>query len=190
MEGDSINHKEMGIMTASRDFEPLLENDDNDLSWVETGNCKGYFFSTPPVDINAPIETVWKLVKDVDHYRLFSGGTIKAYVDGLLLAGKTITLKLKDIPRSDETITVVDDEQKILGWERNFCNKVRTERYHILEPLSENQTRSYIALKIPAGFIGFFSNFLYKKTITQAFKNLNEGIKKEAELSPSARQTL
>lgn len=101
--------------------------------------------------------------------------------------GKIINLILykdqpigKLIPQSNETITVVDDDQKIVAWIRKLADGEYTERYQQLEKLSDNVTRSSIVLYIP-GPIGILTKKIMGNLIDNAFIALNEGIKTESE---------
>lgn len=163
-----------------------------DISWVKTArSTTGYIFQALTQDIKADIETTWQVVKDVQHYQTFSNGSVTVQ-NQEVKEGAAIGLDIcvkgsctdSKLPHSDEVISVVDDKNKILGWKRNvlFTSEL-TARYHILEPSPDNpkQTRSYIALRIPSGIVGFFSDLIYKKVIEQAFNDLCAGIKQEAE---------
>ncbi len=144
-------------------------------------------FGGAPLDINANIEDVWKIVKNVENYNRLSHGTITAHIDGEIAPGKIINLILyrdqpigKIIPQSNETVTIVDEDQKIVAWKRKLPDGEYTERYQQLEKLSENVTRSTIVLHIP-GPIGVFTKKTLGKLIDHAFEELNTGIKTESE---------
>lgn len=78
-------------------------------------------------------------------------------------------------------MTVVDDHLKVLGWERQLpLGGGCTERYQILDQISENETKSFIVLRVPS-VVGFFTKLSLNKIIQGAFQSLNEGIKNEAE---------
>lgn len=169
-----------------KDDEKLLN-----VSWVITGHTTGYLFRAFTQDIDADIETTWQVVKNVQHYHTFSNGSVIAQ-NLELKEGAAIGFDIRVrglcsdsyLPHSDEVISVVDDKNKILGWERSVsCTAELTERYHLLEQSTDDpkKTRSYIALRIPSGMIGFFSHLLYKKDIKRAFNDLHAGIKQEAE---------
>lgn len=144
-------------------------------------------FNVGPTLINANIEDVWRIVKNVEDYNRISHGAITTHVDGPILAGKNITLELykdkfvgKFIPKSTELVTVVDDERKVLVWIKKLPDGKYTERYQMLEKISENQTRSSIVLKIP-GLIGKVTKVSLAGIINSSLQELNEGIKAEAE---------
>lgn len=144
-------------------------------------------FLSGPVDIHANIEKVWTITKTVNDYNRISNGAITANVDGVIEAGKIITLELykdkiigKFIPKSEETVSVVDDDHKLIAWVRKLPDGSYTERYQILEKVSDNVTRSTIILHIP-GPIGVITKATYGKLIDSAFEDLHVGIKKEAE---------
>lgn len=144
-------------------------------------------FSAGPIDINANIEDVWRIAKNVNDYNRISHGAISAHVDGPIAPGKEITLELyKDecvghfIPKSKEIVTVVDDARKILGWMRKLPDGEYTERYQFLEKISETKTRSSIVLRIP-GPIGKMTKLTLGTIVNNALTDLNDGIKAAAE---------
>jgi Polyketide cyclase / dehydrase and lipid transport len=158
------------------------------VPWV-ANRPDGYHFAAEPLEINAAPDVVWNLMKSIDRYSEFSNGSIRAHVvQGELKTGNTIHFVLypnkaigKFMPESDETINMVDDENHIVGWERRLPGYGESECYRVLEPLEDGKkTRSHIELKIP-GFVGFFTNALYKNAIQDAFNELNQGIKRAAE---------
>lgn len=184
-------------MSQSRGFENTYqsleilmkaENAHQNIGWVKGEDTSGFLFRTPPLEIDADVETVWEVVKDVEHYGEYSQGAIKAHVEGEVAVGKNIGMDVcedecigKFIPHSDEEICVVDDEHKLIGWQRKLPLTTNpTERYQFLEALPDNRTKSYIALRIPSA-IGFFTSVALKNTIETAFGKLHQGIKQEAE---------
>lgn len=156
-----------------------------------------YIFQTTPLEINAPIETVWKYVLDIPDYYTLSNHAIYATVDGKPEVGKTISMQLyrdKTLGKiffgtSNETITELNDKNKTIGWERDLKCSGTTERYQVLIPSEDGKkTTSYIALKIP-GIVGCVSSIgVFKNSIQSAFKQINEGIKIAAEKEESQRQ--
>ncbi|WP_419419916.1 oxidoreductase [Legionella sp. D16C41] len=147
-----------------------------------------YLFYGQPVDINASAATIWKLMADVNHYNDLSHAAIDAHIQGALVEGNDIKLKLfpnnnkgKLIPAVNEKITVVNEKAKILGWSLPLPMGLGyTQRYQFLEPLTNNKCRSYIIDYIPSP-VGFFSKLFIGKTINQAFTQLNLGFKEAAE---------
>lgn len=148
-----------------------------------------YFFQTDPLLINAPLNVIWKIATDINNYHKLSGDAITAHlVQKEFKVNNTITFKLYKktalsilIPSSVEKINLIDLNKKVFGWERRLPLGDITERYQILEPIKDGkQTISFIVLKIPS-WIGFFVSLILKKPIEEAFRKLNEGIKKEAE---------
>jgi hypothetical protein len=167
----------------------MKQNEPQDVSWVVNRKTKGYTFFAQPVVINAPIDAVWALEKDVEHYEEFSDHAVRAHVDGPVAIDKPIRLDMytnecigKIMSPSHERISVVDEERKVLGWERKLPLSKPSERYAVLERSSDNpnQTVAYIGLKVP-DITGFFSHLLFKRRIEKAFDRLNEGFKREAE---------
>lgn len=148
-----------------------------------------YLFRTEPLEIDANIEEVWSVIKNIENYNKLSEGAITAHVNGAIEIGKKIELDLyknklvgKFIPHSSETITMVDNDKKVIGWQRELPgSNSHTERYHFLEKIGENKTLSSIVLHIP-GIIGLITNNLIHGMTVDAFNSLNAGIKKESEM--------
>lgn len=176
---------------------PLIEAEEahENVDWVKGEPTEGYVYSAPPLEIDADIETVWEVVKDIEHYGDYSDGAYVAHVEGELAVGKTIGLDVrgkgcvKQLPHSDEIINAIDDEHKIIGWKRDIKTLSEpTKRYQLLEPVAEGKTKSYIAVRIP-GWIGFLSKMpIIKDTIVSGFTELNQGIKQEAEQRQLAKR--
>lgn len=152
------------------------------------GRPDGYYFVSNPLVINAAPDAVWRQVKDVERYFEFSHGAVKASLpQGELKVGNIIHLIFspgtfvgKLVPESDEMISLVDDANHIVAWECPVPGGT-TECYRVLEPLEDGkQTRLHITLKIP-GAAGFFASALLKRKMEEAFNQLAEGIKQEAE---------
>lgn len=160
-----------------------------DVTWVKSGEGQPYLIRVAPLDIKADPEVIWEIVKDLNQYRHLSKGSVDAKIEGVAASGKVFEIDLYKgqfagwwFPHSRETLNVVDEEQKILGWERKLpFGDGYSQRYQILEKLPDNQgTRSYIALHIP-GNVGFFAKKFHGKLIERAFGDLHQGIKQEAE---------
>lgn len=144
-------------------------------------------FEAKPIIINAPLETVWTVVKNVNQYYKISNGAVSAYVEGDLQVGKNILLELykdqtigKFIPKSNETISLVDDEHKILSWVKKLPDGSYTERFQLLQKVSDTQTRSSIVVRIP-GVLGKMTKKTLGSVINKALVELNIGIKRAAE---------
>lgn len=157
------------------------------LNAIKSQSDEDTLFSSGPIEINASIEKVWRVVKDIENYELISNGAITAHVDGEILPGKTIHFELyknkpvgKVIPPSNETVTLVDDNLKILAWTRKLPDGNYTLRYQFLEKLSENKTRSKILLYMP-GPLGKVTRVSLGKVVDNAFDDLHSGIKNESE---------
>lgn len=175
---------------SSPRYQKLSEqNLQEDMVWVKGVSGDPYIFRSAVVDIDAPLDVVWGVVQELNHYYEFSNHTIDIDLSGELALGSTFdihlypgTLKGFFIPTSTEAINVFNDEQHVLGWTRRLpCSSHYSQRYHVLEALPDNQgTRSSIVLRIP-GSVGFFTQKFMGHAITHAFDELNTGIKTQAE---------
>lgn len=179
-----LSSSTLNIFISLADKPNILTN----VSWLKSPKQANYVFSPGPIDVNASAETLWKVALQTDAYYQRSNGAMTAKVVGELKPGNTISLKLyKDkligmlIPKVNGTITIVDENLKIIGWSLKLpFNAGYTQRYQFIEPITKDTSRSYIADHIP-GKIGFFCDLLMKKVINSAFKSLNQGLKEEAE---------
>lgn len=144
-------------------------------------------FRSEIIDIEAPIDRVFALVKNLEDYGRMSNGAIEANVlDVSLMVGGRISLKVypntvvgKMMGTSIEEITHIDEDKKLISWSRGLISKRATDRKHVLIPLGPNLTRSFITLNIP-GPIGKMVSVMFKSTIEKAFDDLNRGIEREA----------
>lgn len=157
------------------------------MPWIKNRKSSAKYFVGDSVEINASIDKVWEIVKDIENYHVYSNGKIIAHVEGKPEVNKTISLQLYKkqkigmfFPISRERISVVDEDKKVIGWERVLPGGGITERYQVLKTTQEGKTKSHIALKIP-GTVGFFTNLTLKKWINDAFTEINRGMKKAAE---------
>ncbi len=147
-------------------------------------HLNGHIYKTPPLLIHASPEMVWQHVIDIKNYEIYSKKVVRGHVDGKPEAGKKIILTLpalgKILQTSEEKISIVDHDKKVIGWERVLPGGSVTERYQWLEETAEGETLSHIALSIP-GWSGFFTK-VFKNTIEHAFDSINQGIKQASEL--------
>jgi len=156
------------------------------IQWVKDGKSKDYLYGTEET-IAAPIAVVWKVACAVDEYKRISKGVVIACAPKGVAENNPISFEVKDMPKSDETICVVNNDDFLLGWKRVLpMNSGTTERYQYLEKINEETTKSYIRLKIPAGMIGKMTDWMYKTKINAAFDALHKGIKEEAEVEHRA----
>jgi hypothetical protein len=160
--------------------------DTYNIDWVREDDGTSNVLRPPVLDIAANIDDVWAAVTDINRYVDLSGGAVEAHVDGEPDIGKTISFRVHVNFRSHfmgtshETIIVNDPTLKVIGWSRAIpMSGARTERYHVLEAIGPNLTRSYIGLKMP-GRLGRMAEMLFGSTILQAFEALHEGIKAQA----------
>lgn len=65
-----------------------------DVSWVINRKGKGYTFFAHPILIDAAIDKVWTLEKDVERYEEFSEHAVRSHVDGPVAVDKKIRLDL------------------------------------------------------------------------------------------------
>lgn len=158
------------------------------LPWITENDGTQFSYRATPLIINAPIARVWEVVKQANQYGSMSDNAIIATVDGAVEPGKAISFQVaRDtwrgyfIPESHEHIHVVDEERKIIGWRRSLPLSGYSERYHLLVPIDDQHTLSYIALKVP-GIVGFFTQIL-GSTLLDSFNKLHQGIARRSALT-------
>lgn len=157
------------------------------VRWVFDRHADGIFVRAKTVDIDAPIETVWRIITDVNSYEQITHGEARAHMDGPMQVGAPITLQVRPnsctgtlMGPSKETIQVLDPKLHILAWTREVpLHMGHTERFQILVPMGD-KTRSFIALKLP-GVVGLFTKATFGHTIEQSFNALQRAFKHEAQ---------
>lgn len=185
-------------MDSHKKFQSLF---DDPITAIDFKNDnKNYLFVSDPLEINADPKIVFEIVLKLDQYYNISNGAITAEILGenkKLIPDKTkIKLRLyKDrfiIPIGITATVIVADQINdncwVIGWGSLFPTGAVNQRYHIMERLPNNKTRSYIGEKNP-GVIGFLTYKLLRKTIENAFNELNAGIKKSAEKFQEERKS-
>ncbi len=66
----------------------------DDLVWIKGADGDPYIFRAATVDIDAPLEVVWDVVQDLNHYHQFSRQTIDINLSGKLELGSTFDIHL------------------------------------------------------------------------------------------------
>lgn len=156
------------------------------ISWVRDGNGPCFQFRNV-VDVYAPALDVWRLVTNVNQFAQYSDGAVTAHMRGEFSPGTVVEMEIyksswigKLIGKSNETITVIDNYRMFWGWGTRLPVGGETECYRLVEAITPSRTRVSIGLRIP-GIIGFFTKASMTCVIQKAFRDLNNGIKIEAE---------
>lgn len=153
-----------------------------DVAWVKGGDVDGAIVIRAHTYIDAPIEVVWSLVRDPNHYQDFNKA-LTAQLD-VLAVGQPISLDIRmfgdALPavNSLETVDLVDDEHHVLSWTRDFGLGQTTERPQLLEREGRG-THYYTALKLPSSF-GWLVYVTVGLGIHDAFVRFGEGLRAAA----------
>lgn len=167
-----------------------------DAGWVINDDGRQYVFKSEVIDIYARPEKVWELVKNLSRYHEFSKGKLAITLQDELQSGTQIKITLfqdevlgRFLPVTTATVNIVNDADKILGWQRPLpFGSGHSDHYHVLQPLPDGRgVRSYDAVYIP-GRAGFFTDKTIRRKFENAFTELNQGIKREAEQESLASQ--
>jgi hypothetical protein len=151
------------------------------LDWLN--GIDGGFVPRASTEITADVETVWRLVRDVNGYARWC--SVLSADAGSVAPGQPIHLaiQLLDPPfgptESDEQIVVVDDARHAIAWERDFGDGQKTLRYQLVEP-SDGGVRYTTALRFPPELGGLVEPFL-GANLTRAFGTIAADLKRASE---------
>jgi hypothetical protein len=164
--------------------ESLTGADAYDLSWVlhDDGGAHGYIIRADLV-IDAPVDVVWKLVRDPNGYASFNKA-LTAHVDKMEV-GQPISLDIRlfgdSLPptNSAEVIAIFDEDLHVASWDRDFGLGSVTHRPQLLVA-EGNKTHYYTALALPWSF-GWIVGPLTGPAIHDAFGRFAIGLRAAAE---------
>lgn len=154
----------------------------SDVAWVKGGDLKGAIIIRADTYIDAPLEVVWALVRDPNHYQDFNKA-LTAHLD-MLAVGQPISLDIRmfgdELPPTNslEMVDLVDDQNHVLSWTRDFGLGQTTERPQLLEREGTG-THFYTALKLPSSF-GWLVYVTVGLGIHDAFVRFGEGLRTAA----------
>ena len=154
------------------------------FDWVKAADCDNPFVIRAEVVIDAPIDVVWKLVRNPNGYETFNK-RISAHADRVAV-GEPITLEIRLLGEntapttSNEQIVIVDDELHVASWDRDFGFGQITHRPQLLEAEGPNRTHYYTALSLPKSF-GWLVVATFGPHIQSAFADFAAGLKEAAE---------
>ncbi len=151
------------------------------IDWVVEDD--GRYALRANLAIDAPADTVWGLVRDVNRYGDWSQA-LTAHVD-TLEAGAPIDLaiQLLDPPapmtQSHELVQVVDDEVRAVSWGRQFPFDQNSERWQLVVPEGRQASRYYTALVFTPGLGSLMKVTLGPRTLA-AFETFASELAVEA----------
>jgi len=134
------------------------------------------------VDIDAPIEQVWRILNDIDRYGEWNPFTPK--VETTLRIGDPIHLQVRLV---GERLThrvewITRNEPYTLGWEMKLGARflLHAERVQVLTAVDENRTR-YMTEDRFGGWLRSLVVGLFGKAMERGFRDCGLGLKKAAE---------
>jgi hypothetical protein len=157
--------------------------DTYDLSWVKDGVTRdGSLVIRADLTIDAPVDAVWNLVRDPNHYADFNRA-LTAHLDTMAV-GQPITLYIRlfgDLlppTQSDERVAIFDDALHVASWDRDFGLGQLTHRPQLVEPEGDG-THYYTALSLPPAF-GWVVVGTLGPNIQSAFAEFARGLRDAA----------
>ena len=112
------------------------------------------------VDIDAPIERVWEVLSDAEHWPEWTESVtwVRRLDDGPFRPGSRVKINQPRIPTVDWTVTELDPGRSFT-WV-SAGPGARTTARHRLEELPEGGTRAHLAVEM-AGLVGALVGRLY-----------------------------
>src|SRR5918993_359801 len=134
------------------------------------------------VDVAAPVERVWEVLCDIDHWSEWTESVTSArrLDDGPLRPGSRAELSQPRIPKGVWTVTEVDPG-RAFTW-RQTSPGVRITAHHRLEPLPDGRTRVHLVVE-QAGWLGALVGRLYARLTDRYLAMESAGLKARAERS-------
>ncbi len=152
-----------------------------ELDWLEGGD--GGYVTRASIEIDASVEKVWQLVRDVNGYERWCS-VLRAQAASVA-PGQPIRLAIQlgdpasSAPtESDEVIGVVDDTRHAISWQRDFGLGQQTLRFQVVTP-SPGGARYSTALRYP-GELGSLVIPLLGSDLDRAFRTIAEDLARAA----------
>lgn len=137
------------------------------------------------VEIDAPIEQVWRILTDLDHYGGWNPFT--PHAESSLRIGDPIHLHVRLVGRRlvHRVETVTRNQPHTLGWEMKMGARflLHAERVQVLTAIHAHRTR-YVTEDRFSGWLRPLVLALYGKAMERGFMDCALGLKKAAESHP------
>jgi Polyketide cyclase / dehydrase and lipid transport len=153
-----------------------------ELDWLD-GTVDSGFVTHATIEIDASVERVWQLVRDVNGYGRWC--SVLSADAGSVAPGEPIHLAIElgdpgaAPTESDEIIGVVDDARRAISWSRDFGFEQKTLRFQIVTP-SPIGARYTTALRYPAE-LGSLVIPLLGPNLDRAFQTIAEDLARAAQ---------
>mmetsp|Transcript_21814 Transcript_21814/g.32347 ORF Transcript_21814/g.32347 Transcript_21814/m.32347 type:complete len:149 (-) Transcript_21814:438-884(-) len=147
--------------------------------------CTTTIISTQ-IEIEAPIENVWSILSDFDHYSEWNKFTHRVDTDQVI--GNTVMLHIQWLGTEktfqQATKLTKFEEGKHICWGASFTPSclLKTNRRQTLEFIDQNRTR-YVTSEKFHGSMAPLVMLLYRKKIEAAFEHVAQALKKHTESS-------
>ncbi len=173
----------LGAGCADSDSSPTHESaiERYAIPWVLEDD--GRYALRAEIAIDAPAETVWAWVRDVNAYGSWSD-SLTAHAESVAPGAPIdLAIQLLDPPapktKSREQILVVDDEVYAISWTRAFPFDQRSERWQLVVPEGSHTSRYYTALVFTQGLGSLMEVTLGPRTLA-AFETFAAELAAEA----------
>ena len=134
------------------------------------------------VEIDAPIERVWKILTDIDRYADWNPFT--PHVETSLRIGAPVRMQVRLIGKQlmNRTEFVTRNEPHTLGWEMTMGARflLYAERVQILTALDANRTH-YLSEDCFTGWLRPLVLALFASAMKRGFRDCGQGLKQAAE---------
>lgn len=149
---------------------------------MELPEASGWFSVQASITINAPLERVWEVLTDLEHYGEWNSFVPSMKAD--LRVGATLTMRvhMRDNleTTSVETITALEP-QRLLAWKtRSPAWILRGERFQVIKASNE-QTTEYWTRESFTGFAAPLLQVLYARDLQQGFQTMARDLQAHAE---------
>jgi hypothetical protein len=141
------------------------------------------------VDIDAPIEQVWRILNDIDRYGEWNPFTPK--VETTLRIGDPIHLQVRLVGErlTQRVEWITRNEPYTLGWEMKLGARcvLHAERVQVLTAIDESRTH-YMTEDTFTGWLRSLVVGVFGKAMERGFRDCGLGLKKAAESRPAERR--
>ncbi len=141
------------------------------------------------VDIDAPIEHVWRILNDIDRYGEWNPFTPN--VETTLRIGDPIRLQVRLVGGRliHRVEWITRNEPYTLGWEMKLGARfvLHAERVQVLTAIDEGRTH-YMTEDRFSGWLRSLVVGLFGKAMERGFRDCGLGLKKAAEGQPAERK--
>ncbi|GHO46209.1 SRPBCC domain-containing protein [Ktedonospora formicarum] len=149
---------------------------------MQVPEASGWFSVQTSITINAPLERVWEVLTDLEHYGEWNSFVPSMQAD--LRVGATLTMRVRMrgnlATTSVETITALEP-QRLLAWKiRSPAWILRGERFQVIKAINE-QTTEYWTQESFTGIVAPLLQVLFARDLQRGFQTMARDLQARAE---------